>query len=512
MLSAPLFVASLLLFVVAIDGQEGVGTACTAYGVAGTCQVGNACEGNWFSSVAGVVSGCGAFANNVRCCVPACAGDNSLPGVCAASCTQASLPNFASSGQSVCPQGATCCTPNDLSAQVAQAAQLQNRVNLPGRLQVGDTIMIVAPSSATPLTPQTLPPLVASVFGPMGLKVVYGANVYATDDLGRVAGTDEQRAADMMTAFTSKTVKAIVAVGGGWGCARMIDLLDYSVIRANPKPLLGYSDVSACIAAIVWRAGITSFVGPMMGSDWTNGNGNFARRALMSPLPFAMTSFAGQTTTTVVSGKAAGRLVGGNLSVLSAMIGAKTPVFPAEGERLILILEDVGEEMYRVDRLLSTMQLNGFLDRVDGFVWGTCFNCVGRGDVSTVVRRAMLKLNKPSVIGVSFGHHGEQFTVPIGQEAVLDADRRQLFLIRAATQANTPTLSSYVARTECGPTTNPAAPANPVANVPGSCPAPVPCVCAVAPTCPMCVMSDASIETPLLAAAIVLVSLSSQLT
>lgn len=466
-----------------VVGQTGVGTACTAYGVAGTCQTGVNCDGNWFPTISGAVSGCGSFASNVRCCVRACEG-NSLPGICASACDSRLPPRFsAASANSVgCPASSVCCVPNDLAAEVAQAKALQSRVALPARLSAGDKVALVATSSAIAFTPSTLPSAVQAIFGPLGLNVVYGDNIYASGDSGRVAGTDAQRAADLMKAFADKSVKAIVSIGGGWGCARIIDLLDYSVIRANPKPLMGYSDVSACIAAIVWRAGFTSMVGPLISSDWTNGNGNFARRALMSSLPFAMTSFSGQTPSTVVPGKATGRLVGGNLSVLSAMIGAQVPVFPADGEQLILIIEDVGEEMYRIDRLLSTMELNGLLARINGFVFGTCSMCDKIGTVESVVRRLMLKLNKPAVYGVSFGHHGEQFTVPIGQEAILDADRQQLFLVRAATQASTPSLSPYVARTACqgaatGPVPNPA---------PGimTVPVPVPCPPTPLPTPP----------------------------
>jgi muramoyltetrapeptide carboxypeptidase len=336
------------LFLVGAAAQAGVGTACTAYGVSGTCQVGHQCGGNWFSSVAGAVQGCGPFAANVRCCVPACAGDNGLPGICADTCDSRLPAQYSASGTGGC--AGVCCTPSNLAGEVAAARALQSRVVLPKRVKAGDTVMLVAPSSAIDFSMSSLQSLAQSVLvNSLGLKVVYGQFVYESNDSGRVAGTDAQRAADVMKGFSDKSVAAIIAIGGGWGCARIVDLLDFAVIRQNPKPFMGYSDVTGCIAAIAWRAGITALVGPLMSSDWTNGNGNFARRALFGSIPYALTSFSGQAPKTVVAGRATGRLVGGNLSVLSAMIGARVPLFPATDERLILIIEDVGEEMYRVD-------------------------------------------------------------------------------------------------------------------------------------------------------------------
>lgn len=463
-------------------GQTGVGTACTAYGVSGTCQVGHQCGGNWFSSVAGAVAGCGPFASNVRCCVPACAGDNGLPGICADTCDSRLPQLYSASGAGGCSGSAVCCTPSNLANEVAAARALQSRVVLPKRVKAGDTVMLVSPSSAVDFSMSSLQSLAQSVLiNSLGLKVVYGQYVFESNDNGRVAGTDAQRAADVMKGFSDKNVAAIIAVGGGWGCARIVDLLDFSIIRQNPKPFMGYSDVTGCIAAIAWRAGITALVGPLMSSDWSNGNGNFARRALLGTLPYALTSFSSQSPKTVVAGRATGRLVGGNLSVLSAMVGARVPLFPANDERLILMIEDVGEEMYRVDRLLSTMELNGLFDRIDGFVFGTCFNCDKVGSVETVVRRAMVKHGKPAVYGVSFGHHGEQFVVPIGQEAILDADRQQLFLVRAPSQVTPPALSAYVARTECQATA-PAATCPPCQQGGTTCP---PCPQCTQMPCPM---------------------------
>jgi muramoyltetrapeptide carboxypeptidase len=350
-------------------------------------------------------------------------------------------------------------------------------------VKAGDTVMLVAPSSAVDFSMSSLQSLAQSVLvNSLGLKVVYGQFVFESNDSGRVAGTDAQRAADVMKGFSDKNPSPPSSPLAAAGAARASSICSISaVIRQNPKPFMGYSDVTGCIAAIAWRAGITALVGPLMSSDWSNGNGNFARRALFGSLPYALTSFSGQAPKTVVAGRATGRLVGGNLSVLSAMIGARVPLFPATDERLILMIEDVGEEMYRVDRLLSTMELNGLFARIDGFVFGTCFNCDKVGSVETVVRRAMVKFGKPAVYGVSFGHHGEQFVVPIGQEAILDADRQQLFLVRAPTQVTPPALSAYVARTECQASA-PAATCPPCQQGGSTCP---PCPQCTAMPCPM---------------------------
>jgi hypothetical protein len=262
----------------------------------------------------------------------------------------------------------------------------------------------------------------------------------------------------------------------------MVDLLDFSIIRQNPKPFMGYSDVTGCIAAIAWRAGITALVGPLMSSDWSNGNGNFARRA--SARLAALRAHQLQRSGAQDGRRRSRHGPPGWRQSLGALGDGRRARAALPGQRRAPHSHDRGRRRGDVPRRpppLDHGAQRSLCDRIDGFVFGTCFNCDKVGSVETVVRRAMVKLGKPAVYGVSFGHHGEQFVVPIGQEAILDADRQQLFLVRAPSQVTPPALSAYVARTECQATA-PAATCPPCQQGGTTCP---PCPQCTQMPCPM---------------------------
>ncbi len=191
---------------------------------------------------------------------------------------------------------------------------------------------------------------------------------------GYLAGTDEQRAADINAMFADPAIRAVFAMRGGWGCARLLPFLDWDTIRANPKLLVGFSDVTALHLAFAARAGFPTIhaiergghlagdqLGKPVAARLRRRHADCSRRrAVTDPDPLAQERWR---TAAIRPGKARGRLLGGNLSVLAALVG--TPWLP-DFDGAILFLEDVGEAEYRIDRMLSQLALAGILGKVAG--------------------------------------------------------------------------------------------------------------------------------------------------
>ena len=313
---------------------------------------------------------------------------------------------------------------------------------LPRPLNPGDTIALVSPSSATDerLSLQ----FAQEAMQALGFQVKTGAH-YASR-YGHLAGTDARRAGDLNAMFADDEVKAIVCVRGGSGAARLLPLLDYDAIRANPKVLLGYSDVTALHNALLAQAGLVSFHGPIGAGSWNRFNVDQFRRVFFDRelMQYRNKVDAGDElvprkhrTITITGGKARGELVGGNLAVLVALAGS--PYLPAF-DGAILFLEDVSEAPYRVDRMLTTLKLMGALDRIAGFVFGECTDCdPGEGYGSLTLDQIfddhIKPLGIPAYRGAMIGHIREQFIVPVGGQVELDADAGSFRLLEPVFQA-----------------------------------------------------------------------------
>lgn len=286
-------------------------------------------------------------------------------------------------------------------------------------LNPGDTVALVSPSSATDerLSLQ----LAQEAMQALGFKVKTGAH-YASR-YGSLAGTDAGRAGDLNAMFADKQVKAIVCVRGGSGAARLLPLLDYDVMRANPKVLLGYSDITALHNAILAQTGLVTFHGPIGAGSWNRFNVDqfkrvFFERELMQYRNVVDTGDElvprKHRTLTIAGGKARGELIGGNLSVLVGLAGSRyLPDFTGK----ILFLEDVEEAPYRIDRMLTTLKLMGALDKIAGFVFGECTGCdPGEGYGSLTLDQIfddhIKPLGIPAYRGAMIGHISEQFIVP----------------------------------------------------------------------------------------------------
>jgi muramoyltetrapeptide carboxypeptidase len=312
---------------------------------------------------------------------------------------------------------------------IGSASATARRRLLPMPLHKGDTVGLVSPSSATDDSFNLH--LAREAMEALGFKVKAGA--YIAGRRGHLAGTDAERAGDLNAMFADPAVKAIICTRGGSGAARLLPLLDYDAIRRNPKVLLGYSDITALHNAIHAKTGLVTFHGPIGSGSWNAFNVDQFRRVLLDRelVEFRNKVDAGDElvprrnrTITITGGKARGELVGGNLTVLTALAGS--PYLPDFSGK-ILFLEDVSEAPYRVDRMFSTLKLMGALDKVAGVVFGECTDCnPGEGYGSLTLEQIfddhIRPLRIPAYRGAMIGHIREQFIVPVGGMVELDAD------------------------------------------------------------------------------------------
>jgi len=310
-----------------------------------------------------------------------------------------------------------------------QVAVAKQQTNKPARLKAGDQVRLVAPAGAL-FQKVRLEIAFENMFG-LGLKPTAGT--HALDRHGYFAGTDADRAADVMAAFGDPDVKAIFALTGGWGAARLLPLLDFDIIKANPKVIIGYSDITALLCGFYAETGMTTFHGPNGTSRWRPAVVAAAKQILFegksptitNPVPdydtLAQHSLRVQT---VVPGTADGVLMGGNLTVLTALAGS--PYMP-DMKGKILFLEDVGEAIYRVDRMLSTLQLSGVLEAVSGIVFGGFTDVGNDGDgygafaLMDIFEHYGNLANVPTFYGAPFGHIASNSIMPIGTRARMDA-------------------------------------------------------------------------------------------
>ncbi|MEO0972379.1 MAG: LD-carboxypeptidase [Pseudomonadota bacterium] len=309
------------------------------------------------------------------------------------------------------------------------------RIKAP-RLRPGDRVGLVSPATAAfsraPIE------IMVEALEHLGFEVVLGEHFY--DRLGYFAGEDQARADDINRFFADDSVRMIFA-RGGWGSARVLPLLDYAQIAAHPKVLLGYSDATALINGVHRKTGLVTFHGP---SPLDRFSADHFQRVLMAGEALTMRNPTRVPDDKLVqtedrirvlsAGRARGPLVGGNLTVLTAIIGS--PYVP-DLDGALLFLEDVGEAVYRVDRMLTQLKLAGMLDRIAGFVFGRCTRCgpgtdYGSLTLEEVLERHVRPLGVPAFTGSMIGHIDSQFTLPLGVEAQMDAEAGTIRLVESA--------------------------------------------------------------------------------
>lgn len=310
----------------------------------------------------------------------------------------------------------------------------------PGRLRPGDTVGLVNPAGAV-WEPVRIE-IVEESLAALGFRAKRGANLFARR--GYFAGTDEQRAADVNAMFADPAVRAIHCVRGGWGCARILPLLDWQAIARNPKILLGYSDITALLLALHAKTGLVTFHGPVGSAQWNPFNVGFIRRVLQEgeAVTFENLKEIDEDDLTVVEnrvqtihpGTARGRLLGGNLTVLTALIGS---AYLPDWDGCILFLEDVEEAPYRVDRMLTQLRLAGILQKARAVIWGHCSDCdpgegYGSLTITEVLHDHIRPLGVPAWQGAMIGHIDRQFTLPVGIEVEVDATAGTIRMVEPA--------------------------------------------------------------------------------
>lgn len=302
-------------------------------------------------------------------------------------------------------------------------------------MRPGQTVGLVAPSFAL-AKPHQLQEAVASLEG-FGYHVKVGESCLARH--GCFAGPDALRAEDINHMFRDDAVDAILCARGGYGATRMLHLLDYDAIRANPKVFSGYSDVTALHASLMARAGLVTFHGLMAASDLAaDGCDPFSLdafwRVVSNPVAAGpLRNPAGSARYAIAPGKAQGPLAGGNLTMLASLLG--TPYAP-DTEGALLFIEEVGEHTYAVDRLLTQLENAGTLARVAGIVLGAFTACEPEKpdhfSLEAVLRERLGHLGVPVLAGVCCGHVTPKLTLPLGVLCAMDAEAGTLSALEAA--------------------------------------------------------------------------------
>lgn len=327
----------------------------------------------------------------------------------------------------------------------APANSSPNTILKPPRLKAGDTVGLISPAGY--ITQKDIEDI-KKALAKLGLKVKLGS--HALERYGYLAGTDANRAADVNAMFADASVQAILPMRGGWGCNRILPFLDYSLIRSHPKILMGLSDITSLLMAIYAKSGLVTFHGPTGQSSWNPFTVDYVKRILFNGEVLTLQNQGNRdnnlTTTlvrveTITPGRARGKLVGGNLTVLAAMVGS--PYLPS-WQGSILFVEDIREEIYRIDRLMTQLKLAGILEQLGGFIFGQCTDCErltresnakdGQQSLTLgqVLKDHIQPLGIPAWQGAMIGHIANKFTLPIGAEVEIDASKGTIQLLESA--------------------------------------------------------------------------------
>jgi muramoyltetrapeptide carboxypeptidase len=310
----------------------------------------------------------------------------------------------------------------------------------PPGLKSGDKLALVAPGSY--ISEEELQDSIKNL-SQLGFETAYSEKILLQN--GYFAGTDKDRAEDLMKMFSDKSIKGIVCARGGYGCTRILPLLNYDLIRKNPKVLIGYSDVTALLYGIYKKTGLITFHGPVGISTFNDYSVNNFNKVLINPERASIfkNSKSGDDdniygVTTIVKGKKKGRLVGGNLSIIVSLIGTE---YDIDYSGKIIFIEEVGEEPYRIDRMLTQMIQSGKFNNASGIMMGIFRKCEVKEENASfsksfnlmeVLKERLGSLKIPVVYGMSFGHVKDKFTIPFGALAELDSDEQTFTLLEKA--------------------------------------------------------------------------------
>lgn len=310
----------------------------------------------------------------------------------------------------------------------------------PKRIRAGMTVGLIAPAGASRNRQQVYHAI--DVLKSLGYKVKEGKHLYNRTQY--LAGTDLERAEDINEMFADPSVDAIFTLHGGYGTMRTLPYLDYEMIAKNPKVIIGYSDITGLLLALHAKTGLACFHGPCAVSTFSDYTLEEYKKVVVNPTETAVIGSPpkkdypeGQAEREnrimkFSGGKARGRLLGGNLSLLSPLVG--TPYQP-DFQGAILFLEDVNEAFYRLDRMITHLLLSGILNQVSGIALGKFTKIPDDGNtfnLEEIIEQLLVPLGIPVVRGLMIGHVADKTTVPMGIEAELDGDTGTLTLLEPA--------------------------------------------------------------------------------
>ena len=304
------------------------------------------------------------------------------------------------------------------------------------KLKIGDTIGLIGPSGA--VREEGAVDQAIAYMQELGFKVKVGESAHAR--YGYLSGTDEVRARDVNAMFADPDVDAIVCTRGGYGTMRMLDLLDYDLIRANPKVFVGFSDITAMHIAFLEKCGLATFHGPMATRWKAEFEDGFTMPAFMNavmkaqPLGELVNAPDYHERKTMNPGSAEGILVGGNLSLIAGTIG--TP-YELDTKGRILFIEEIGERTYCVDRMMTQLRLAGKFEDCAGIVFGDFNDCPVEYPefgltLEEVIRDVAAPCGKPIFTGLQAGHVAPKLTLPLGTRCRMDADKCVLAVLESA--------------------------------------------------------------------------------
>ncbi len=295
-------------------------------------------------------------------------------------------------------------------------------VILPNRLKKGDKIGIFAP--AGPIRNTSEIDDFINVLKNLGFRVKVGKNV--ADQFGYFSADDRSRAKEFMELIEDPTVQGLFAIRGGWGCARMAEYLDLDSIKRSPKVIMGFSDVTTLLNSISSKTGLITYHGPSGNSTWNDYSVDYLKRLLIDAevVQYKNTSPDDANIVTLSPGEAEGILYGGNLSVISSLVGSD---YLPDWNGSLLFLEDVNEEPYRVDRMLTQLSLAGIFNEVNGIILGGFRKCEPEEpdrsfSLLEVFEQHFSGLKIPVYFGAQIGHIRNKYTVPVGLPAKMNAD------------------------------------------------------------------------------------------
>lgn len=317
---------------------------------------------------------------------------------------------------------------------------IQNPIIKPKKLKKGDTIGLVAPGYA--IKPEILQKALDTL-EEMGFKTFHTSRILG--NYGYFSNTDEERVMDVNQMFANPEVDGILCARGGYGCTRILDRLDYNIIRNNPKVLIGFSDITALIQAIYKQTGLVCFHGPVGSTLDDSYSQKYFKKILMKGkdsqtiknVKLTDPEFLGNPEYErylITPGSCQGELAGGSLTLVNALIG--TPHEIDFTDKLVF-LEDVEEAPYRIDRMLTQLIEGPTFSKAKGIMFGVCKGCDReKEDTNFTLKEVILDriapLGIPAVYGMSFGHVPNNFTLPVGIQAAFNADEMGLELLEAA--------------------------------------------------------------------------------